>query len=1066
DLELGGSLPTGLVASQINGIVEASGVTLGSLQNLVFAGVSYDSSRASAIANFTVVGAIRLIYDNDFTGPLTLQGTALSQPSASRLSVTGDLSLTATGGAIGLGGVNRLTRITKLQATGGGIALNNNGDLSLAPTSGTVASGGAITITLATGNLKLGGDLTSSGGAVSLRLLKGSYDNRNSTVGAADWVWTTTDQGLALNAVDYLGSKADNALGFRLGTSQSFESNFKVLALVSPVYDLSKQNYYFTTDSVLLWDADKLAAGFDEATSQWLNFSQLQTTAPARSLNLRSQGEVRWLSETATIAPPNRALYFYNVTQGSLASPVNTVLTGYSLSFLGANHFRGNLELRSDSTISQAGSSGLEVTGVLTATSGGDLKLKGSQNELSSLGTVTSGGALELVNNQSLRLVADLTSNGTINLTLLKGDLVLTKDMATTGGAVDLEMVEGRYDNRSPQNSPWVWTTNNQNLHLTTTGYLAAKSTATVFEMGTGSFTSNHFSNRSQPFNLTKQRFYFTSDAQDQWSDGQQRVGFNAADSQWLDFSAFPLTQNPAGFRRTGSQISWNEDAFIAANHSIFLYNVNSEAASLSLAVGQLRFLGVNRFAGDLTISSGGFIAQANDSRLEVLGQLSLSAGGQIQLVTTHESGNHFARLGTVAANGTIQITSTGDLALAGSFNSNRLNDPAGLNDIKLTLTAGDLILTRDIDSQGGVITLQIAAGGYDNRAAGSDRPWLWSSHGQDMVLNAERFLGDTAATEPVIDLGSETARLSSSFIRVAPVSVIDASKSNYYFTSDRQDRWAQDQAEVGFDQANSQWLDIGVLSKDSAKASTLAVNRGLVRWSNLISNGISANSSVFFYRVRNGAVNRELAVRQVTFLGDNHFRQQLSITANSGVLVSGTMAVLSAPKLSLGAGTSLTLDDRNLLNIADLTSGANPLVLRVRGDFSQTESLHFGEFQSLSVEQIAAGGGRIALGGLNQVFAGDLSFSAPLSSLNLAVVSAGDLRITSLKLGGGTGSFRTRGSLWAESIEASQISFYSGGSVHLRGGFAAAQGRAAVVYLVSESVTTVLGSIAADQSL
>ncbi|MCX8500871.1 MAG: hypothetical protein ORO03_04155, partial [Alphaproteobacteria bacterium] len=33
DLELGGSLPTGLVASQINGIVEASGVTLGSLQN-------------------------------------------------------------------------------------------------------------------------------------------------------------------------------------------------------------------------------------------------------------------------------------------------------------------------------------------------------------------------------------------------------------------------------------------------------------------------------------------------------------------------------------------------------------------------------------------------------------------------------------------------------------------------------------------------------------------------------------------------------------------------------------------------------------------------------------------------------------------------------------------------------------------------------------------------------------------------------------------------------------------------------------------------------------------------
>ena len=167
------------------------------------------------------------------------------------------------------------------------------------------------------------------------------------------------------------GSKADNALGFRLGTSLSFESNFKVLALIAPVYDQSKQNYYFTTDSVLLWDAGKLAAGFDETTSQWLNFGQLQTSGAARSLNLRTLGEVRWKNEAAVVAPPNKALYFYNVTQGSGANPVDTVLTGYSLNFLGANHFRGNLELRSDTTISQASRSGLEVTGTLTATSGG-----------------------------------------------------------------------------------------------------------------------------------------------------------------------------------------------------------------------------------------------------------------------------------------------------------------------------------------------------------------------------------------------------------------------------------------------------------------------------------------------------------------------------------------------------------------------------------------------------------------------------------------------------------------------------------------------------------------------
>ena len=119
--------------------------------------------------------------------------------------MSGDLSLSATNGAIELGGVNRLNRISGLQATGGGIVLTNDGDLSLAPTGGTVSSGGAIVITLTSGSLKLSGDLTSSGGAVTLSLLKGNYDNRNSAVGGEDWVWTTSNQALTLNAVDYLG---------------------------------------------------------------------------------------------------------------------------------------------------------------------------------------------------------------------------------------------------------------------------------------------------------------------------------------------------------------------------------------------------------------------------------------------------------------------------------------------------------------------------------------------------------------------------------------------------------------------------------------------------------------------------------------------------------------------------------------------------------------------------------------------------------------------------------------------------------------------------------------------
>ena len=50
DLELGqsGSLPTGLTASQINGIVEANGLTGGSLQNIVLAGITYDTSRSGS----------------------------------------------------------------------------------------------------------------------------------------------------------------------------------------------------------------------------------------------------------------------------------------------------------------------------------------------------------------------------------------------------------------------------------------------------------------------------------------------------------------------------------------------------------------------------------------------------------------------------------------------------------------------------------------------------------------------------------------------------------------------------------------------------------------------------------------------------------------------------------------------------------------------------------------------------------------------------------------------------------------------------------------------------------
>ncbi|MDI9408129.1 MAG: hypothetical protein QM523_02670 [Candidatus Pacebacteria bacterium] len=1059
DFTLRTSLPSGLVASQINGLVSAGDLTP---TNLVLAGIDVTGNR-----NFTTSGTIGIVGDNRVLGDLTLSAAAITQSnSQSSLTVGQQVSLTATNGAINLSGINQLASISSLSAVGGGITLRNGGSLTLQLA--TINSGGEVKFILTRGDLILTHDLVSSGGAVTIELATGNYDNRNSDRAASDYIWDSSNQNLSLNALDYLGSKAVGAVGFKVGRSGQFSGNFTQAILVNSPFDSTKQNYFFTTDDESTWQAGKVAAGFNDEESQWLSYDILKQSQPALLLQrlAGNDGLVQWQNSTVQVTAPKKSLYFYNLNL-SPASPNEKIhLSGYSLTFLGNNRFQGDVKLVSETIISQLPDSVLDVSGVLILQSGGAIDLSSSQNQLTSLGAVNSGSTVQIGNGRDLSLKGNIVSAGAITIALSQGNLILNQDIDSRGGAVLLELGSGSYDNRGESlDTQRVWTSNNQTITLNAAKYLGDQDHHQVgFKVGSAGFAGNLANNRAVVFDLTKTKFYFTSDAETYWDYYQYLAGFTASDSQWLDYDYLANNSSAPGLYTKNGEVTWGTQtgSFLPDDprYSFVFYSVRSaKTTEQTIRASEIKFLGTNSFGGDLILqTTAGAISQADDSRLSVSGTLSLKAKTGIALETSHSNGNQIAALGTVTANGAIRINNRGNLSLKGSINSDF--DNTGVNhEIAIGLSQGNLYLTQNIDSMGGNVTINIAAGGYDNSAVGESAPWLWRSHGKDMVLNSARYLGRDQDHAAIIDLGSATARFTSNLMK-APSS-LDRSKRNFYFTNHDRADWQAMQEQAGFDGLDSLWFDLSDIDRLDLSRGIVASGNGVFGWNSAFKLG--ANHNVFFVNVDRGTVANPLVVNRVTMIGNNSFNS-LSITAAGGLVISGDDNWFRATSLTLGGNSDLILGNRIQLKIGQFVTPNNRLNLKIDGDFTETSGFALNQFAGLTITAIGSGG-RITIGDSNRAFTAPLTIRAENTSLSLRLVAAGDLVIDRLETGGGSAVFRVAGSLTVDNIVAGAINYQTGGFTHLSGKFATVSGRASAVDLVVDGAGTVVGNNHSDTS-
>ena len=133
----------------------------------------------------------------------------------------------------------------------------------------------------------------------------------------------------------------------------------------------------------------------------------------------------------------------------------------------------------------------LTSSGGLTATSGGlSLNSGGGLISLSSGVTASADSIAIASGGGAVSLGGNLTSNSaaasTIAITSGGGGLTLTANVTTTNGVVTLDLGTGGYSQDAV--AGYSFTSNNQNLSLTA-GSVVAKHGATVFALGTGSFT-------------------------------------------------------------------------------------------------------------------------------------------------------------------------------------------------------------------------------------------------------------------------------------------------------------------------------------------------------------------------------------------------------------------------------------------------------------------------------------------------------------------------------------------------------------------------------------------------
>ncbi|MDI9408317.1 MAG: filamentous hemagglutinin N-terminal domain-containing protein [Candidatus Pacebacteria bacterium] len=265
------------------------------------------------------------------------------------------------------------------------------------------------------------------------------------------------------------------------------------------------------------------------------------------------------------------------------------------------------------------------------------IKIKGSLTLNSQ--TVADGSA-------SVSLGADIATTGGVTINSNGGNLVLTGNVTVSGGAVELNLGTGNYDQDSTNG--YILDTSGKNLTLTAGALVRKSGTGVIFRIGEGSLTIGNGStvvkaSQTQTLPFTQQpgyqiddgdhtefdaatAYYFTTDTDAALADDKTSVG--GTSNFWLPIEALggiaskvttPTVQTTVaglGIRFTDGDFGWSEVGTITdtpivtrgfdATKPAYLYNVTNPSLPATIAnFSALHFAGSNSLgAATLNVSS------------------------------------------------------------------------------------------------------------------------------------------------------------------------------------------------------------------------------------------------------------------------------------------------------------------------------------------------------------------------------------------------------------------------------------------------------------------------------
>ena len=795
-----------VAATGVRTFTSSSGIELktsGGLRNLNGMGVVYDA--AVTISGVGGAGSSGTADDLRYieARSITVSGAA---------SFNGSLTLVATGAeASGVKVASGATLVTKTTADGlGELVLVQQGGATQQQFGIELAAGAAITAAgkfslvqrgvSSNAGIKIDEAAITAGGTIEFNqigtvssdtgILFNATANQTLVAGSGGKGWVifrTGNRNFSVTGSDLAVS--DSRLLLSLGTGnltggQTVISNggdvyFAGGSLNAANIDIGSGSFSFVTDRSGSTDAVSLTSttAANDTTVGWnsTGLSFVGQTGGGLSI-VKSEGTFSSADQRFAV------IYGGAVTIQAASAAVrnlNTII-GASIAVTAANSFSGDITLLTgggdfSSTAALTGASGMRIItnggrltssggltasgGVLSLNSGGGLisLSSGVTASADSIAIASGGGAVSLGGN----LTSNSAAASSIAITSGGGGLTLTANVTTTNGVVTLDLGTGSYSQDAI--AGYSFTSNNKDLYLTA-GSVVAKHGATVFALGTGSFTltattpgsslvstttgseetryDGGFVNSGNEARITSATavYYFTTKSGAEFSTLSTAISAADSNGVLLDISALsqagwslgrkvvtPAGQTTgfSGGTGTTGAISWSssstaptETAFSLKTGRVLHFRdvTNSAFNDLTLGNAGIVFDGINSFTLGLNLTTSGSISQSSGATLAVSGgNLSMTAGAVSGVgIALTQSGNDLGTLGAITSSGTVTITnSAGNLSLGGNITVTT----AVVAGTAITITASNrnLSLTADVTTAGGAVELNLGTGIYFN---------------------------------------------------------------------------------------------------------------------------------------------------------------------------------------------------------------------------------------------------------------------------------------------------------------------------------------------------------------